>query len=223
MSFLYNFAVFVLRKINIYDKRNLSYSSIISSLLTDGENETILDIGAGTGYIANMLCKKKKRFIVGLDINQKFFKPNEIRLFHPVVADAYHMPFKNEAFRATLFISCVEHLDKPLACIKEINRITKANGLCITQLPNLQWLMEPHTKFPFLYFMPRRLSSFIKKSSMYDSLNLNVTLKKVLLWFNHLGFANIFRRKIYHDLQIFRLLPWPLGWFLVFRKTRKTD
>jgi len=217
-SFLYDFIVSVLRKMNTYDKRNLSYSSTISSLLNDADNEPILDIGVGTGCLANMLCKEKQRLIVGLDINKNILKSNKLRSFHPVVADAHHMPFQDEVFAVTLFISCAEHLNHPLACINEISRITKQNGLCITQLPNLQWLMEPHTKFPLLYFMPRKLSSAIKKSTRYDSLNLNVTRKKVLSWFNHSDFANICRGDIYHGLRIFRLIPWPLGWFLIFRK-----
>jgi len=223
MSFLYNFIVSVLKKINVYDKRNLSYASTISSLVDDTSNEPILDIGVGTGYITNMLRKEKQRLIVGLDIDKNVLKSNKLRLFHPVVADAHHMPFQDEVFAATLFISCVEHLKHPPACINEISRITKKDGLCITQLPNLQWLMEPHTKFPLLYFMPRKLSSTIKKSTRYTSLNLNVTRKNVLSWFNHSDFTNICRTDIYHILQICRLLPWPLGWFLIFRKIRKEN
>lgn len=221
MSLLYNLTVSILRRINIYDKRNLSYSLVISSLITDGKGKTILDIGTGTGYIANTLCKKKKVFIVGLDIDRRAFKSNRLRLFHPVVADAHHLPFKNEVFDTILFISCIEHLDHPLTAINEISRITKQNGFCITQLPNLQWLMEPHTKFPLLYFIPHRFSSIILKSSRYASVNLKVTLKNVILWFAKSGFTNTQRRNIYHDLKIFKLLPWPLGWFLIFHNRRR--
>jgi len=223
MSFLYHFVVSVLRKMNIYNKRNLNYSSVISSLINDGKKETILDIGTGTGQIANTLCKKEKGFIVGSDIDRRVFKHNRPRLFHSIVADAHHMPFKNEAFDTTLFISCIEHLDHPSTAIGEISRITKQNGICITQLPNLQWIMEPHTKFPFLYLMPYKLSSIIKKSSGYNSLNLNVTLSKVLSWFTHSDFVNTHRKPIYHNLQIFKLLPWPPGWFLVFHKTYRKE
>lgn len=130
------------------------------------------------------------------------------------------MPFRNGVFDVTLFISCVEHLAHPLVCLKEISRITKQNCICITQLPNLQWIMEPHTKFPLLYFLPRRFSSVIKKSSGYDSLNLNITLQKVLSWFDNLGFTNISRIDISH-FQIVRLPSWSLGWFLTFRKIRE--
>ena len=125
MSFLYNLIVSVLRKINVYDKRNLSYSLMISSLITDGQDKTILDIGTGTGYLANTLCKKKKGFIVGLDIDRRVFKFSRLRLFHPVIADAHHLPFKNEVFDAILFISCIEHLDHPLTAISEISRETQ--------------------------------------------------------------------------------------------------
>jgi len=221
MSLLYNLIVSILRRINIYDKRNLSYSSVISSLINDSKKETILDIGTGTGQIANTLCKKGRGFIVALDVDRRVFKHSGPRLLHSIIADAHYMPFKNEAFDKILCISCIEHLDDPLRAAGEISRITKKNGICITQLPNLQWIMEPHTKFPLLYFMPRRLSSIIRKSSGYNSLSLNVTLRKVLSWFAYSGFVNTYRKPIYHDLQIFKLLPWPLGWFLIFHKTRR--
>ena len=223
MSFLYNFVVSALRKMNIYEKRNLDYSSVISSLLDNDYNKTILDVGVGSGHIANNLSKKTQSFIVGLDIDKNILKSNRLRLFHSIVADAHHMPFKSETFDAILLVSCAEHLDNPLECITEISRITKQNGLCITQLPNLQWVMEPHTKFPFLYIMPHRFSSIIRRSSGYNSLNLDVTLKKVISWFVRSGFANTKRRSIYHNLQILKLLPWPLGWFLVFRKTSEKE
>jgi ubiquinone/menaquinone biosynthesis C-methylase UbiE len=218
---LYDLIVSFLQKMKIYDMREIGYSSIISSLISDDDgNETILDVGVGSGYIANRLCPKKEKFIVGLDVNKKILKSNKLRLFHPVAADAHHMPFQDEVFDVTLLISCVEHLAQPQTCIKEVSRITRQKGLCITQLPNLQWLMEPHTKFPFLYFMPRPLSLVIKKSSGYDSLNLNVTLKKVLSFFDNFGFANISRRDIRH-FKIFIFSFWPLGWFLVFRRINR--
>jgi ubiquinone/menaquinone biosynthesis C-methylase UbiE len=222
MSFLYTFVVSVLRRMNVYEKRDPSYVSTIAVLLGKNRNETILDIGTGTGYIASMLCKNKQ-LVIGLDVNRNTFKSNRLRPFHAVVADAHHMPFQNSVFDATLLISVVEHLDRPLACISEIGRISKQNSLCITQLPNLQWLIEPHTKFPLLCLMPWRLSSSIKKSIGYDSLNLDVTIKKVILWFNYAGFENNYRKNIYHGLKAFRFLPWPPGWFLAFRKTRETS
>jgi len=107
MSLPYNFIVSVLRKMNIYDKRDLSYSLMISSMITEGD-KTILDIGTGTGYMADTLSKKGKRFVVGLDIDKTRFNRN----------------------------SCIEHLSRPLTAISEISRTAKQNGLCITQLPN---------------------------------------------------------------------------------------
>jgi len=190
-------------------------------LITNEENKIILDIGTGAGIIANSLCKEKKVFLVGLDIDRRVFHKNGAQLFYPIIADAHHLPFKNEVFDVILFISCIEHLDHPLTAINEISRITKQNGFCITQLPNLQWLMEPHTKFPLLYFVPRGFSSIILKSSGYVSVNLKVTLKNVISWFTKAGFTNTQRIKVYHNLKIFKPLPWPLGWFLIFHKKER--
>jgi hypothetical protein len=88
------------------------------------------------------------------------------------------------------------------------------------QLPNLQWPIEPHTKFPLLGFMPNPISSVVKKSTFYNSLCLDTSFKKVLMWFTGAGFTNTTRQKIYHGFHFFRLFPWPLGWFLVFEKIK---
>jgi ubiquinone/menaquinone biosynthesis C-methylase UbiE len=218
MLSLYGFVVSILRKMNIYDKRNLSYSLMISSMLDESDSEIVLDIGAGRGSIASALGRGRQRVIIGLDVNKRALKSAESRVFQPIVADAHHMPFKDEAFDATLFVSCVEHLAYPSKCIQEISRITKQNGQCIAQLPNLQWVIEPHTKFPFLYFMPAPIASIVKRSCNYNSLDLDISLKKLISWFGDAGFGNVWRKGLYQNLHVFRILPWPLGWFLLFRR-----
>jgi 2-polyprenyl-3-methyl-5-hydroxy-6-metoxy-1,4-benzoquinol methylase len=67
MSFLHKSVVSVLWKMNTYSKRSLSYSSIISSLINDSEKGIILDIGTGTGQMANTLCKDGRGFISARD------------------------------------------------------------------------------------------------------------------------------------------------------------
>lgn len=219
MGFFYRSAVSLLYRRKTYERRQLTYSSIIYSLLENAKGN-ILDIGTGTGSIFDLLHPKSEELMVGLDVDRTAVKSLGKRRFNAVIADAEHMPFRDGIFHATLLISCIEHLSCAPRCVKEIKRVTVENGSCIVQLPNLQWPIEPHTKFPLLGFMPNPISSVVKKSESYNSLYLSTSLKKVLVWFSQAGFANVARQKIYPDFHFLRIFPWPLGWFLVFRKIK---
>lgn len=137
MRLVYDFFVSLLKRRRVYDNRNLSYFSLISPFVSSSSARTILDVGAGTGAMADMLGRSS--FAVALDISKDALKARRKRFFHPVIADARLMPFRNEIFDMTVFISCVEHLSDPFASINEICRISKRDGLCMSQLPNLQW------------------------------------------------------------------------------------
>ena len=217
MSFLHNSVVSLLKRLRIYEKRNQSYSSTIVNILGDQKESVILDIGSGSGKLANSLCYGEN-LVIGLDLNRNVFKNPKNRSFQPILADAHKMPFVENTFNALISISCLEHLASPSLAIQEIARITKQNGICIVQLPNLQWILEPHTKFPLLAFMPKTVKFRILKSSGYIGLNFGVTLKNGISWFTQSGFINTYMKSIFHQLKPFQILPWPLGWFLVFRK-----
>jgi len=223
MSLLYKPIVSILQRANVYEKRELDYASTIISLLNNIQMEPILDVGTGGGHIADLLSRHGCNFVVGLDLDKDWIKSNKARLSHFILADAHQMPFRNKVFSVTLSISCIEHLHSPLTSINEIGRITKQRGVCIVQLPNIQWIIEPHTKFPLLYLLPKKLSSLIRKSTQYTTLNLDTTLKKVLSWFDRIGFVNTRRIKIHHVSKVLRLFSFPCGWFLLFLKVSQKE
>jgi SAM-dependent methyltransferase len=192
-------------------KRNEIYSARLASVTEKG---VILDIGVGEGLITNNLGRNTAKLVVGVDVHKWVFRRK--MSFHRVVADAQNLPFRNSVFDACVLISCLEHLNSPQKCIREVSRVTKQKGQCIVQLPNLQWLVEPHTRLPFFFLLPERVQSLVKRN-IDDTLNMSVTLSRVLAWFGYLGFQNTERDKIYHNLPLFyELLPWPAGWFLTF-------
>lgn len=221
-SLLRRFIVALATQLRLYEERTLKYSGIICESLYKIKGKhilTILDIGAGKGEIDEQVAKSLCARIVALDENPATLKGHKENR-SPIVADAHFLPFNNHSFDVILLISLLEHLPRPELCINEISRILKDQGFCVVQLPNLQWFIEPHTKWFMLHFMPSTLVQSIKKSTGYPELNLAVTAKNVCLWFNKAGFSCILREKAYHKLT--SLCPvWPPSWFMIFKK--KTD
>lgn len=87
----------------------------------------ILDLGCGfRKYKSNDV----KDEVIGLDIDRN----SEADVVHDLSKFPY--PFENEEFDVVHTSHVIEHLDKPLEFIDEINRILKKNGKLIIKVPH---------------------------------------------------------------------------------------
>jgi len=100
--------------------------------------------------------------------------------------------------------------------VKELWRVLKYGGTAIIQLPNLQYIFEPHTKWPLLYLLPKRLQLRILGMVGYF-VNMKVTVKNVLFMLLKTGFILKRMVKIYH-LSVMKLLPIPPAYIFVAEK-----
>jgi hypothetical protein len=101
--------------------------------------------------------------------------------------------------------------------VQELYRVLKQGGAAIIQLPNLQYLFEPHTKWPLLGFMPKRIQSRILRMMDYLYINFDVTIKNALLMLQKSGFKLEKTVKVYH-LGIMKLLPLASAYIFITRK-----
>jgi SAM-dependent methyltransferase len=95
-------------------------------------------------------------------------------------------------------LSLLEHLENPAKCVQELYRVLRQGGAAIIQLPNLQYLFEPHTKLPLLGFMPKWAQSRILRMMDYAYINFDVTIKNALLILQKSGFKLEETVKVYH-------------------------
>jgi SAM-dependent methyltransferase len=116
-------------------------------------------------------------------------------------------------------LSLLEHLGNPAKCVQELYRILRQGGVAIIQIPNLQYLFEPHTKLPLLGFMPQRVQSRILRMMNYAYINFDVTVKNTLLMLQKSGFELEKTMKVYH-LGIMKLLPLAPAYIFIARKVR---
>jgi predicted SAM-dependent methyltransferase len=115
-------------------------------------------------------------------------------------------------------LSLIEHLKEPEKHIKEIHRVLKRKGIFIIQIPNLQYIFEPHSKWPFLFLFPRRIQLIIFKTLNYPLfVNMKVNIKKTLLLLQEEKFKIREIKKVYH-LTIMKLLPIAPSYIIISEK-----
>ncbi len=84
------------------------------------KEEKVLDIGAGAGWIAEEIQKRKNNEVALLDVTD--FNQTNLRL---VLYDGEKIPFSDNTFDAVLLIYVLHHTKNPLKVLEEAERVTK--------------------------------------------------------------------------------------------------
>lgn len=105
--------------------------------------DSLLDIGAGTGYVASYIQSLGYQISVG-DITQKGLdfavKAGIDRCY---LMDIYKPPFKNKFHAITLF-DVIEHLDKDQLALYNVGVMLKQGGKVLITVPAHEWLWNKH-------------------------------------------------------------------------------
>lgn len=146
--------------------------------------ESILDVGCGGGFLSNALAKEKFT-VTAVDLSPASI---EIARAHDQtqtvcyqVADAYHLPFADNAFDVVTALDFLEHVEDPKKIIAEISRVLKPDGIFIFHTFNrnifswliiiklVEWLVINTPKNMHiirLFIKPRELANYCQESSM---------------------------------------------------------
>jgi len=95
-----------------------------------------------------------------------------------IVADARFLCLNTVDF--VVAISLLEHVLGWNRIVSEAYRVLRRGSLFVVQLPNLTYLVEPHTKFLLLGLLPSRLRTILASSASYKDLQFNYTLKNIV-------------------------------------------
>ena len=146
------------------ERKALTIVSILHDYLGDRlQCSRVLDVGASTGYIDNILADHVEH-LDGIDIDheavvfaKKSFKKNNLKFNE---GDALNLEYQNESFDVVVCNHVYEHVVDDKKLMEEIFRILKNDGICFFTAGNRINFIEPHHKLPLLSVMPRAFSHF---------------------------------------------------------------
>lgn len=141
--------------------------SRVLSFVKKTSNVRILDVGCSDGFLI-LYTTKMGLESIGLDISKDLLKKAKERFgnkglcFLGVVADAAHLPFKEESFSTIFCLDVLEHLPDEDNCLKEVYRALERRGDVIITTPCATSMNRTINVFEFLY----KLRAIITRNSL---------------------------------------------------------
>lgn len=94
----------------------------------------VLDVGCGTGVLAEVLLRGGVKSVVGIDPSSAYVEYATSRLGRMgdasfKVGDAMDLPFPNDSFGAVLSTLVLNFIPDPLRAAEEMRRVTRKSGL----------------------------------------------------------------------------------------------
>jgi len=174
------------------DSRLVKAEKIIACLEHFDRNlhdREVLEIGCGSGMISYEMSKRVE-YVVAADITGETLKDTVEnrgmgRLpFEFVISDGTSLPFGPSSFDIVVCNHVFEHVIDQQELVSEIYRVLKWNGLCYIATGNKLWPIEPHTKLPFLSYLPKSIANKYAKIIGLDEYDVSLptywTLKRIL-------------------------------------------
>lgn len=120
----------------------------VFSLIDKKKSSTVLDIPCGSGAFILRLTDEGFMNVIGVDLNNNLeFDHNQL-----ICGDMEEiLPIEDNSIDLVVCIDGIEHIDKQLQFIQEVNRILNNNGEFIISTPNItslrsrfKWLLTGH-------------------------------------------------------------------------------
>ncbi|MBC8465616.1 class I SAM-dependent methyltransferase [bacterium] len=104
--------------------------------------ERWIDIGAGNGYLAEIVKKNLPEiYIVGVDfVEEALIDAKDLNEKKVVNLDKEAIPFPDNTFDFVTCLEVVEHLMLRENAMSEIHRILRPGGKCLISVPNIQFI-----------------------------------------------------------------------------------
>lgn len=152
----------------------------------------MLDVGCGYGFLLDE-AKRKGWNVYGIDISEEACKyAKEALKLNVLNCDLINTKFENNFFDVICLIGVIEHLLDPVSYLKEINRISKDDGLVLITTLNIEGVVKRLNLFE--YKPPEHIFYFSKKS-ISNLLNKNGFLvEKVSLYWKYYSLYDLVKR-----------------------------
>lgn len=167
-----------------------------------------------TRFFYSKVLRNARFTVLAIDIDEKVVREiKEESNIMSIVADAHLLPLRSDSADLILSMSLIEHLEHPEEHIKESSRVLKCGSIFFIQIPNLKYIIEPHTCFPLLGLMPKSLKMKIIQFIGYY-INFDVTLNYLLNILKSTQFKYLGLRYLYHN-RLMKLFKYPPSYIIV--------
>ena len=120
-------------------------------MLDPRPEETVLDVGCGTGIFTQNILSHDSR-VIGLDISvpmlQAAVRKSDPLRFRCVAADMSNLPFADNSFDRVYSMTALEFVPDPAPAVAELNRVVRPGGrVVLTTLNSLSpWAVRRKNK-----------------------------------------------------------------------------
>jgi ubiquinone/menaquinone biosynthesis C-methylase UbiE len=159
----------------------------------------ILDVGAGTGRIMEVIAHQHNVQLVGVDLSRQMIKQarKKVKVADFVLADADALPFRSNIFDSVVAIRVLRYIPSWKHTIKEVNRVLRCSRLFVFNVSNRYSLqLLARKKGVYLSLVLRSVLSSLEEngfatirfksqkrfpSNIYRRINDTATLKAISL------------------------------------------
>lgn len=148
------------------------YASLFADYFKKDENLTILELGAGEGYLTKLITEKLNcKKYVATEISDEGVKRLKEKGIEAFKMDAEKLEFADNSFDVVCCFDVMHHVYNPYKMASEMIRVTKkniflieANGLCL-----IRKLLEKTPRYKMVHelsYTPKQYTSFFTHSAV---------------------------------------------------------
>lgn len=138
-------------------RRKAHKITAIVSPHVDIKRAKLLDIGTGSGHIAEEFAKSANH-VVSVDVTDERQAKDGYEF---VQVEGTILPFPDDSFDVVVSNHVVEHVpgrQQQQLHLQELLRVVRPEGVVYLATPNKLWLRDPHYRLPFISWLPRQAS-----------------------------------------------------------------
>ncbi len=118
------------------------FSKMVNMLILRGD-EVVLDVGTGTGHLAEILSQRLPNgYIIGIDQSQAMLKvarenivKKDLSNYYVLKSYAEDIIFRDSLFEIAFLVISLHHFRDPMLALKEICRVLKRDGMLVLYEP----------------------------------------------------------------------------------------
>lgn len=191
-----------------WDTRNRVLLATLGEVIDDYATFDLgrgLDVGCQHGALTDALSERTGVDWRGIDpaFEAITTSPHGAEL-RPGSADS--LPFESEFFDCLLFANVFEHIPpaRRVPSLREMRRVLRPGGVIVGQLPNPRFLIESHSRLPFMGWLPIGLQKRYWRLSPVDWEHdfFVVTIRDLAREASEAGLRLVMRRNFNYPLEV---------------------